>query len=77
MTSPTTMSHMVSGRGRIFWSFGRGFSSMRPSLGFPNPRPIAWKTLTVKLSHIVWSGRNGTPPRMFRSDEPRKTVMYP
>ena len=38
---------------------------------------MAWNTFTVKLSHIVWSGRNGIPPRMLSSDEPRNVADEP
>ena len=54
---------------------GRGGTSMRPSRGLPYPRPMAWNTLTVKFSHIVWSGRNGMPLMMFSRAEPRNVAM--
>jgi len=38
---------------------------------------MAWNGKVVKLIHRVCSGRNGTPPRMFRMLEPRKVTMNP
>ena len=40
-------------------------------------RPMAWKMSTVKLIHRVWSGRNGTPPRMLKMLAPRNVLMNP
>ena len=50
---------------------------MRPSRGLPQPRPMAWKTSTVKFTHSVWSGRKGMPERMLKMEAPRNVPMKP